>query len=86
MGAALEIVGTGSSTLQLGSRKRQPDRGIRPRHFAKDWPALVIKAGYSESRAKVDADASAWRPASEDESCNQQKPETEWLSGSLSIG
>lgn len=60
MGAALEIVGTGSSTLRLGSRKGQPGCGIRPQHFAKGWPALVIEAGYSESRAKAVADASAW--------------------------
>lgn len=50
----------GSATVQLGSRKKQPDASLRPSAAASRFPSVVLEVGSSESIQQLRIDMRLW--------------------------
>ncbi|KAK2737867.1 hypothetical protein FQN55_000879 [Onygenales sp. PD_40] len=64
MGVHNELVSRGGAGVTSSRRTKQPDCSYRPIHppgtRTTQWPTLVVEVGYSESAAKLEADATWW--------------------------
>jgi len=54
----------GSTTFDLGTRKKQPDSGVRP--SGSDYPSVVLEVGSSESLGQLYIDAQLWLEHTDD--------------------
>lgn len=64
MGLFNQLRRPGSSQVETWGKAKRPDRSFQPRNLPESrpgkWPLLAIETGYSESLAKLQADAKFW--------------------------
>ncbi|KAJ9220354.1 hypothetical protein DTO169C6_7243 [Paecilomyces variotii] len=63
-GANLELDWTGSADIATPSRTKRADQEVAPQEIppgrSDQWPSLVIEAGFSESKSKLESDGRWW--------------------------
>lgn len=66
-----KLVSLGKADVATPTRQKQPDLSYCPLHLppgrTRQWPTMVVECGYSESKAKLAADARWWLAESQGE-------------------